>query len=199
MGGLLNWIMLNPSTATDRDDETIRDIRTINDPLSTDEQVQMARERIEGPKAPIRDDPTIRKCCGFARRWGYSSIVVTNLFAFRATDPKGLHSLIRDGKLDIAIGDGNDKAIANAANEADLVVVAWGANAARYQNRVAAVMKMFLRPSCIGVTKDGHPLHPCMAAYTDEPKLWTAPATDHTWPPEPDKPYVPGSLADEAL
>lgn len=133
-GGLLNWIMLNPSTADD-----------------------------------LFDDPTIRKCCGFAKRWGYSGIVVTNLFACRATDPAELHSLVRDGKIDIAVGPENDAAIANAANEADIVVVAWGANAARYQNRVAAVMGMFLRPSCIGLTQAGHPLHPCMAGYTDTP------------------------------
>lgn len=115
------------------------------------------------------DDPTIRKCCGFAKRWGYSGIIVVNLFAFRATDPKDLHELIRQGKLDIAIGEGNDEAIANAANEADLVVMAWGANAARYPNRVADVMRMFLRPRCIAMTRSGHPLHPCMAAYTDDP------------------------------
>lgn len=133
-GGIVNWIMLNPSTADDK-----------------------------------FDDPTIRKCCGFAKRWGYSGIIVTNLFAYRATYPKDLHSLIQDGKLDIAIGEGNDEAIANAANEADLVVMAWGANAARYQNRVADVMRMFIAPSCIGLTKDGHPLHPCMAGYTDAP------------------------------
>lgn len=133
-GGIVNWIMLNPSTADE-----------------------------------VADDPTIRKCCGFTKRWGYRGIVVTNLFAFRATKPAELHELIRDGKIDIAIGPDNDTAIANAANEADIVVVAWGANAARYVNRVSEVMKMFLRPSCIGLTKDGHPLHPCMAGYTDDP------------------------------
>lgn len=133
-GGIVNFLMLNPSTA----DDTF-------------------------------DDQTIRKCCGFAKRWGYRGIIVTNLFSFRATDPRDLHSLIRDGRIDVAIGDENDTAIANAANEADIVVVAWGANAASYQDRVNAVMGMFLRPSCIGLTNGGHPLHPCMAGYTDAP------------------------------
>lgn len=115
------------------------------------------------------DDPTIRKCVGFTKRWGYSGIVVTNLFAFRATDPKDLRWLIRDGKQDLALGEGNDESIANAANESDLVVMAWGANAAWCPERVASVMSMFLVPSCIALTKGGYPVHPCMAAYTDGP------------------------------
>lgn len=136
-GGIVNFLMLNPSTA----DDTF-------------------------------DDHTIRKCCGFAKRWGYRGIAVTNLFAFRATDPKTLHALMRAGEEKFSIGPENDTAIASAANKADIVVVAWGVNAAHYQNRIANVMKMLLRPSCIGVTKDGHPLHPCMAGYTDAPVIW---------------------------
>jgi len=36
------------------------------------------------------DDPTIRRCVGFARRWGFAGIVVRNLYALRATDPREL-------------------------------------------------------------------------------------------------------------
>src|SRR5258707_10232275 len=39
------------------------------------------------------DDPTIRKCVGFAQRWGYDRMKVVNLFAYRATDPRMLLSL----------------------------------------------------------------------------------------------------------
>lgn len=174
-GKTVCFIMLNPSTATDRDDDTLRCIRILNDPLSTESIKRVAQRYIDAPCGD-RDDQTIRKCCGFAKRWGYSGIIVVNLFAFRATDPKDLRELIRHGKLDIAIGEGNDEAIANAANEADLVVMAWGANAAHYPNRVAQVMKVFLRPFCIATTVSGHPLHPCMAAYTDDPVPFIYPA-----------------------
>jgi len=36
------------------------------------------------------DDPTIRRCLGFARHWGYRTLVVVNLFALRATNPRML-------------------------------------------------------------------------------------------------------------
>lgn len=36
------------------------------------------------------DDPTIRRCCGFSRSWGYSGIFVVNLFAYRSPSPKDL-------------------------------------------------------------------------------------------------------------
>ncbi len=36
------------------------------------------------------DDPTIRKCVGFAKRWGFGAIDMVNLFAYRSTSPKGL-------------------------------------------------------------------------------------------------------------
>ena len=37
-----------------------------------------------------KDDPTIRRCASFARSWGYGSLEVVNLFAYRASEPKRL-------------------------------------------------------------------------------------------------------------
>jgi hypothetical protein len=33
------------------------------------------------------DDPTIRRCIGFAQSWGYDALCMANLFAYRATKP----------------------------------------------------------------------------------------------------------------
>lgn len=140
-GGIVNFIMLNPSTADDK-----------------------------------FDDPTIRKCCGFAKRWGYRGITVTNLFAFRATDPKELKALAKSD-YSLAIGGGeNNCRIAAEAWKSDLIVIAWGANAAWCTDRVNEVLGTVLpfdRPiHMIGMTQSGHPIHPCMAPYTDVPMLY---------------------------
>ena len=65
------------------------------------------------------DDPTIRRCVSFARREGCGGIVVTNLFALRATDPRELR-LHSD-----PVGACNDQVI--DAHACGTVVVAWGA------------------------------------------------------------------------
>jgi hypothetical protein len=57
-----------------------------------------------------RDDPTIKRCMGFARRWGHGGIQVVNLFAYRATDPKELYML----GYSEAVGPFNQRYIAEA-------------------------------------------------------------------------------------
>jgi hypothetical protein len=56
-----------------------------------------------------RDDPTIRRCLGFARSLGYGGIHVVNLFAFRATCPRQLRA------ADDPVGPDNDGFILRAA------------------------------------------------------------------------------------
>ena len=38
----------------------------------------------------LKDDPTIRRCLGFASDWGFRHMQVVNLFAWRATYPKDM-------------------------------------------------------------------------------------------------------------
>lgn len=102
------------------------------------------------------DDPTIRRCRSFAKSWDCAGIVVANLYALRATDPKQLW-LHGD-----PVGPENDYYLQKLAKEHETVVCAWGANAR--PDRVDAVKRIFSgrlhRLMCLGITKDGAPRHP---------------------------------------
>ena len=108
------------------------------------------------------DDPTIRRCVGFARSWGLGGITVVNLFAWRATDPRDLAAR-RNAGHDV-VGPDNDQATTTAAVAAARagapLVAAWGAHAT--PARAAEVMRLpgMDRASCLGVTKFGAPRHP---------------------------------------
>ena len=100
------------------------------------------------------DDPTIRRCIRFARDWGYSKLVVRNLFAIRATKPRDL--LILENPTG---GRSGNQSLARA-NGADVIVAAWGAFVPF--GRVATARQL-LDPAklvCLGTTKDGQPRHP---------------------------------------
>ena len=103
------------------------------------------------------DDPTIRRCVGFAESWGYSGLIVVNLFAWRATNPRDLPA-----DKAMAIGPHGDAAIRAAAHRSALVVCAWGAGGALH-GRGAEVLKALrehAQPWTLRTTKAGHPSHP---------------------------------------
>lgn len=101
-------------------------------------------------------DPTLRRCKFFAEREGYDGMVVLNLFAFRATDPRVMKA------QDDPVGPGNDAAILDAASRSDLVVAAWGAHGT-HRGRAAHVVQLLQGATLVRLgapTKDGHPRHP---------------------------------------
>lgn len=103
------------------------------------------------------DDPTIRRCMGFARREGYCGIQVVNLFAWRSTDPAGL---MEDGVE--PVGPENDDYIKRCLTCGE-VVAAWGRHAfARQRAREVATMLAGVRIMCLGTTKNGSPRHPLL-------------------------------------
>lgn len=109
------------------------------------------------------DDPTIRRCIGFARREGYAGICVVNLFALRATDPDVMLS------ADDPIGPDNNHHIAGALALGDPIVCAWGAHFHPAISRRAHDVTEILRPStgrvyCLGRTQAGAPRHPLYLA-----------------------------------
>lgn len=99
------------------------------------------------------NDPTVRRCIGFAERWGYGGLVMLNLFAFRATDPKVMKAEPEP------VGPENDQAIWNAAMAVDQVIAAWGTHG-EHQGRDKRVRGQLQNLYCLGTTKDGHPRHP---------------------------------------
>lgn len=104
------------------------------------------------------DDPTIRRCIAFSRRWGYGSLVVVNLFAYRTHHPPKL------AIVDDPVGPDNDEHIARqvfaAFTRRSDVVAAWGANQLAIE-RAEKLLALCYRPlQCLGMTKSGAPRHP---------------------------------------
>jgi hypothetical protein len=116
------------------------------------------------------DDPTIRRCIRYAQDWGYSGLLMVNLYAYRATDPRDL------AEAPDPVGNPhNDRAIQNLAPTCDLFIAAWGATDAPWRNeRAAAVCRLldgyFLHS--LGVTREGHPRHPLYLRADAKPELW---------------------------
>jgi hypothetical protein len=105
------------------------------------------------------DDPTIRRCIGFARAWGYGELEVCNLFAYRTPHPRVLLAA-RD-----PVGPENDAWLARAAGRASRVVAAWGVVGMR-SARAEVVMEILrgARVVCLGRTRGGAPRHPLYVA-----------------------------------
>ena len=129
--GCVMFLMLNPSTATDTE-----------------------------------DDPTIRRCIGYARSWGHGGLYVGNLFAYRATDPADLR------RADHPVGPDNDRALLEMVTQCGLVVAAWSNHGAKYDRRVREVLNLVEQPLyCLRQLRSGHPAHPLYQRKDIRPPL----------------------------
>lgn len=103
-----------------------------------------------------RDDPTIRRCIGFARGWGFAALEVVNLFAFRSTQPAGLRA------APDPVGPENDHYLVAALRRAPHALAAWGVHGGLL-GRADAVLALAARHrrrlQCLDVTKAGFPRH----------------------------------------
>lgn len=112
---------------------------------------------------PVHDgtitDPTTGRCMQLLAEHGYGEVTFVNVFAFRHPDPNKLKGLHRSG-VDL-VGPDNDFHIAGAVENAEKVVMAWGAHARRIdRNRVTKVLEMINDPWCFSLNRDGSPHHP---------------------------------------
>lgn len=115
----------------------------------------------------MKDDQTIRKCVGYADRWGYGGLMMLNVFAYRSRDPRDLLG------VEDPIGRGNWRAIARVAKSpaVGIVVAAWGTN------ELAQVLAPQLRElipnlHVLKLTKAGCPSHPLYLPGSLVPEPW---------------------------
>lgn len=103
-----------------------------------------------------KDDPTIRRCIGFGMRFACTDLTVCNLYAYRATDPKALRSVVDP------IGPENEAYLRKAAAEADFIIAAWGGNhlGGTWPHRAKAILGETGVVHALRVTKGGDPGHP---------------------------------------
>ena len=111
-----------------------------------------------------REDPTVRRCMGYARRWGARELRVVNVFAYRATKPADMLAVADP------VGPENDEAIRSACKRASRVVFGWGAYGS-HMNRSTDIVRLLKdrRPYCLGVTSLGEPRHPLYLRADAEP------------------------------
>ena len=133
-GGKVLFVMLNPSTATE-----------------------------------VQNDPTVERCERRARALGFGAFQVTNIFAWRDTDPRKMRAAAEP------VGPENDATILAGVDWADQVVAAWGTHG-EHLDRGPAV-ETLLRASespvyHLGLSKAGHPKHPLYISYAQQPELW---------------------------
>lgn len=118
-----------------------------------------------------QDDPTIRRCIGFAKAWGLAALRVVNVYALRSTDPEALR------RADDPVGPLNDRYLtrhAEAARDEGMpLVAAWGAHADPNRVRQVLALPGMTALTALGTTKDGHPRHPLYLP---------AAAARHPWP-----------------
>lgn len=114
-------------------------------------------------------DPTCSRARDYAERWGYGALLVTNVFAWRATDPDEMKAA-RD-----PVGRHNDAAILAAAKGAQLVVCAWG-NHGLFLGRSRAVQRLLrgagIALHALRLNANGEPAHPLYLPGRLRPVPW---------------------------
>ena len=115
------------------------------------------------------NDPTVERCERRARLLGFEAFSVTNIFAWRDTDPHQMKRAVSPN------GPQNDDILIAAARAADQVIAAWGTHGA-HKERGPEVARMLASHGVVqyhlGVTKDGHPRHLLYVRYSQRPILW---------------------------
>ena len=119
----------------------------------------------------VQNDPTVERCERRARALGFGAFQVTNIFAWRDTDPFKMR------KATDPIGPDNDATILAGVGWADQVIAAWGTHGAHLNRgpQMAVTLHATDKPIfALGLSKHGHPKHPLYISYSQQPILWPA-------------------------
>lgn len=100
-----------------------------------------------------KNDPTVRKCIAYAKRWGYGSLCMLNIFAWRATQPRDMMA------AEEPIGPENNASLLRVGHQSAIVIAAWGRHGS-HRGRGAEVRSMFPALKCLHLNSDGSPAHP---------------------------------------
>ncbi len=100
-----------------------------------------------------RDDPTIRRCKGFASALGYGGFYMGNLFAYRATKPADMKACPNP------VGRYTDEWLKTADSLCQMVIFVWGTQGS-HLGRDKEVIGLFPNAYCLGQNEDGSPKHP---------------------------------------
>ncbi len=117
----------------------------------------------------VQNDPTVERCERRARALGFGAFRVTNIFAWRDTDPRQMRAAADP------VGPGNDAAIVEGCGWTDQIIAGWGTHGAHLERgpQVAALLRETGRAvHHLGLTKAGHPRHPLYISYSQQPQLW---------------------------
>ena len=117
----------------------------------------------------VQNDPTVERCERRARTLGFGAFRVTNIFAWRDTDPRLMRA------AEDPVGPENDAAILEGAAWADRIIAAWGTHGAHLARgpEVERLLRQTGMPLfTLGLTKEGHPKHPLYIGYAKQPEPW---------------------------
>lgn len=120
----------------------------------------------------VLDDATIRRCMGYARAWGYGGILVGNLYAWRATDPRELDRAANAG-LDV-IGPENGRHLSTLIARASLVMCAWGRSGPLNQAKFEVMQRLRppVVPHYLKLNANAEPAHPLRLPKSLKPTPW---------------------------
>ena len=117
----------------------------------------------------MQNDPTVERCERRARALGFGAFCVTNIFAWRDTDPLNMRAAVNP------VGPENDRIIGESCVWAQQIIAAWGTHGT-HKNRGAEVATVLRNSGLpifhLGLTKGGHPKHPLYIAYRQQPEIW---------------------------